>query len=147
MMKYDGFIDINRPMKLVSELFANPKYLHEYQDGFIRKELVDGNEGEAGAVSKMYYKNGNRDMELIETITQNNLPFSYAATYQHQHLDNTMKCTFTALNDTQTRYSYEYGYTRIAWIVPRLMTVLFPGMFRKQGEKWIQQFKEFVERQ
>jgi hypothetical protein len=146
-MKYNDFIDIARSIKLVTELFADPQNLKEYQDGFIRKELVDGKEGEVGAVSKMYYKSGNRAMELIETITQNNLPDSFEANYQHKHMDNTMKCTFTALNDNQARYNYEFEYTRIERIVPRLMTILFPNMSRKQGEKWMKQFKEFVERQ
>lgn len=45
-----------------------------------------------GAVSKMFYKYGKRDMELSETITKNNLPDSFEAFYQDQHMDNTMKC-------------------------------------------------------
>jgi hypothetical protein len=28
-----------------------------------------------------------------------------------------------------------------------LMAILFPGIYRKQGEKWMKQFKEFVEKQ
>ncbi|MCZ6595403.1 MAG: hypothetical protein O6943_10895 [Bacteroidetes bacterium] len=58
------------PIKKVTDLFADPKNLKEYQDGFIRKEPVSGKEGE---VSKMYYKYGNREMELTETITKNEL--------------------------------------------------------------------------
>ncbi len=146
-MKYNGSIDINQPINKVTELFADPKNLKEYQDGFIRKELISGKEGDEGAVSKMYYKYGNRDMELTETITQNRLPDSFEASYHHKHMDNTMKCTFTALNDNQTRYQYEFEYTRINWIMPKLMAILFPSMYRKQGEKWMKQFKEFVERQ
>ena len=86
-------------------------------------------------------------MELIETITKNNLPDSFEAHYHHVHMDNTMKASFTPLAENQTRYSYEYAYTRVAWLVPRLMMTVFPGMFRRQGEKWIEQFKAFVETQ
>ncbi len=146
-MKYYGSIDIKQPIKKVTELFADPKNLKEYQDGFIRKELVSGKEGDDGAVSKMYYKFGNREMELTETITQNELPNLFEASYHHKHMDNTMKCTFTALNDNQTRYDYEFEYTRINWVVPKLMAILFPSMYRKQGEKWMKQFKEFAEKQ
>ena len=78
-MKYYGAIDIKQPIKKVTELFADPKNLKEYQDGFIRKELVSGKEGDDGAVSKMYYKFGNREMELTETITKNELPNLFEA--------------------------------------------------------------------
>ncbi len=146
-MKIKGSIDINRPQSKVAELFADPDYLKEYQDGFQKKELVSGQMGQEGAVSKMYYKYGKRDMELTETITANRLPDSFEATYHHKHMDNTMKCTFVPLDDNRTRYEYEFEYTRINWVMPKLMAVLFPGMYRKQGEKWMRQFKEFVEKQ
>ena len=86
-------------------------------------------------------------MVLTETITSNQLPDSFEATYHHKHMDNTMKCTFKALGDNKTRFEYEYEYTRINWIMPKLLAILFPGMYRKQGEKWMQQFKESVEKQ
>lgn len=31
--------------------------------------------------------------------------------------------------------------------MPKLMAILFPGIFKKQGEKWMRQFKEFAEKQ
>lgn len=146
-MKYKGSIDINRPQSKVAELFANPENNKEYQDGFLKKELVSGQQGLDGAVSKMYYKLGKRDMELTETITSNRLPDSFEAFYHHSHMDNTMNCKFVPLDANKTRYEYEFEYTRVSWVLPKLMVILFPGMFRKQGEKWIKQFKEFAEKQ
>ena len=146
-MKFKGSIDIDKPRNQVADLFADPGNLKEYQDGFIKKDLIGGKAGEDGAVSKLYYKYGKRDMELTETITANRLPESFEASYHHKHMDNTMKCQFIALNDGQTRYEYEFEYTRINWVLPKLIALLVPGMYRKQGEKWMKQFKEFVERQ
>ena len=145
-MKYKGYIDINKPQNKVADLFSNPKNNKEYQDGFLKKELISGQSGKDGAVSKMYYKFGKRDMELTETIIANRLPDSYEAFYHHPHMDNTMKCRFLPLNDNRTRYEYEFEYTRVSWILPKIMVTLFPAMFRKQGEKWVTQFKEFVEK-
>jgi len=145
-MKFKGSLDINQSQNRVVELFANPESLKEYQDGFQKKELISGKEGENGAVSKLYYSHGKREMELTETITNNSLPKSFEAFYHHKHMDNTMKYNFEALNDMQTRFEYEYEYTRINWFMPKLMAILFPSMYRKQGEKWMKQFKEFVER-
>ena len=146
-MKFKGFVDINQSRDKVVAFFVDPKYLHEYQEGFIRKELISGTEGQDGAVSKMYYQMGKQEMELTETITSNRLPDTLEAHYHHKHMDNTMKCKFVALGDNQTRYDYEFEYTRISWIMPKLIALLFPGMYRKPGEKWMRQFKEFVEKQ
>lgn len=146
-MKFQGFVDIQQPREKVVALFADPIYLKEYQDGFIKKELISGDEGQDGAISKMYYKMGKREMELTETITANQLPDSFEAHYHHIHMDNTMNCRFTSISDTETRYEYEFEYTRINWVMPKLMAILFPGMYRKQGEKWMQQFKDFADKQ
>lgn len=86
-------------------------------------------------------------MVMTETVVSNKLPDSYEAFYHHQHMDNMMKCYFTKIDDTSTKYDYEYEYTRINWIMPKLISIFFPNMYRKQGQKWIDQFKEFVEAQ
>lgn len=146
-MKFKGSIDINQPVELVAQLFADPNNLKEYQEGFVKKELVSGNNGEDGAVSKMYYENGKHKMELTETITSNRLPNSFEAFYHHIHMDNTMKCTFTALDEKTTRYETEVVYTRINWVMPRLMAILFPGMYKKPARRWMNNFKTFAEKQ
>ena len=144
-MKFTGSIEIAKPRSEVVKYFADPQYLGNFQDGFVRKEHVQGEAGQDGAVSKMFYKYGSRDMELIETITANRLPDSFEASYHHKHMDNIMKCRFVSIGEDKTRYEYEFEYTRISWVLPRLMAILFPGMYRRQGEKWMRQFKEFVE--
>lgn len=142
-----GSIDINKPRAEVVAVFSNPKYNGEYQDGFVKKELVEGEEGAIGAVYQILYKQSGRDMELTETITNNQLPDLYESNIHHEHMDNTMKVRFIVLDSNTTRYEYEYVYTRINWIMPRLMAILFPSMFRKPPQKWLRQFKEFVEKQ
>lgn len=146
-MKYQGSIEINKPQEVVAKFFADPKYLKEYQDGFQKKELESGTQGQNGAVSKMYYDDGKHQMELTETINNNQLPELFEATYYHKAMDNTMKCSFVALDENKTRYEYEFEYTRIDWVMPRLIAILFPSLYRKPAEKWMKQFKDFVERQ
>ena len=146
-MKYKGSKEINKPLEEVTKFFADPQYLGEYQDGFVKKELISGEAGKEGAVSQMFYEHGGREMLLTETITSNKLPHSFEAFYSHKHMDNTMKCQFTALDRNRTRYDYEYEYVRMEWFMPKLIAILFPSVYRKQGEKWMQQFKEFVEKQ
>lgn len=144
-MKFSGSLYINKPYELVAKLFADPEYAGKYQDGFVKKELLEGDEGQDGSVSMIYYNYGSRGMQLKETITKNNVPHSFEAFYHHEHMDNTMVCKFIPDEDGGTRLEYEYEYTRVSWIRPKLMTILFPGVFKKQGDKWMSQFKIFVE--
>jgi hypothetical protein len=146
-MHIKGSIEIEKPREEVVRYFKDPQYLGEYQDGFVKKDLLSGRVGQEGSVSKMYYESGKRKMELTETILDNRLPDYFESHYHHKHMDNFMRCTFIPLDKDKTRYEYEFEYTRINWVMPRLMAILFPGVYRKQGEKWMRQFKEFVEKQ
>lgn len=146
-MKFRGTIDIDLPIEKVASLFANPTYLKEYQDGFLRKELISGTAGKDGAVSKMYYKMGKGEMELTETITANKLPHSFEASYHHKHMDNTLKSTFTALTENSTRYTNEGEYTAFRGFIPKMMAFFFPKMFERQAQKWMDNFKTFAEQQ
>ncbi len=144
-MKYQGYIDIAKPRELVVELFKDPNSLAKWQDGFQKIEHISGEKGEKGSVSNLYYLMNNRPLELKETIIENNLPETFEAFYEHKHMDNTMKCSFSELSPNSTRYTYEFEYTRVSGLIPKMLFIFFPGMFKKQGEKWMKQFKEFVE--
>ena len=144
-MKFSGSLIINKPRQQVVDLYTDTNRLKDYQDGFVSKTLLEGNAGENGAKSEMRYEQGKRKLLLIETVVNNQLPDSFEGHYHHEHMDNTMKVSFEELENDQTRYNYEFEYTRINWVMPRLMAILFPGMYRKQGEKWMRQFKEMVE--
>ena len=146
-MNFQGSIDINQSVDKVVSLFLDSKQLKYWQEGFIKKVLLKGNEGEKGAISMMYYDDGNHKMELKETIISINLPDSFEAFYHHKHMDNTMKCSFIDLGDNKTRYKTDVEYTRINWVMPRLMAILFPGMYRKQAQKWMDNFKALAEKQ
>ena len=144
-MKFGGSVEINRPLQVVADLFADPANLGEYQDGFVSKQLVSGIEGEDGAISKLFYSGRGRKMELTETIIANRLPHSFEAHYHHTRMDNTLKTTFTAIDHNRTRYETEGEYLAFRGFVPRLMARLFPGMFAKQAQRWMDNFKAFAE--
>ena len=146
-MKFVCSVTIQKPRDLVVKYFADPMYLAEYQEGFIKKELQSGIEGQTGAISKMYYKMGKGEMELTETITHNNLPETFAAQYHHKSTDNTMLCKFIAIDTQSTQCYWEIEYTAMRGFMINLMKILFPGAFKKQVEKWLNNFKAFVEKQ
>ena len=146
-MKFTCTVQINKPQQIVADFFTDPTHLKEYQEGFQRKELISGTAGEVGAISKLYYQNGKRKMELVETVLKNDLPHEFLAEYFHSHTENTMRSTFTPLNDNETRYDAEIDYTKFKGTVVKVIVFLFPSFFKKQVQKWLINFKKFLESQ
>lgn len=60
-------------------------------------------------------------------------------------MTNTMTSRFSELGENKTEYTAEIEYTKFNGIIPKLMSMLFPGMFKKQSQKWLEQFKSFAE--
>lgn len=144
-MKFSCSVKINAPREKVVEMFKNPDNLKQWQDGFISKTLITGEEMQNGAVSEIMYEVGKRDMALIETILSNDLPDSFEARYEHTHTSNTMKSIFEDLGGQSCQYTAEINYTRFNGFMVKLFATLAPSMFKKQVQKWIDQFKAHVE--
>lgn len=145
-MKFTSSVDLNVPMDKAVSLYTNPLYFKEWQDGFISYEHISGTPRQAGAKSKIIYVNGKHKIELIETIQIMNLPSEMAALYEHKHMVNTLITNFSELPDRKTRLTTSVGYTKFIGIMPKLMALVMPGMFKKQSQKWLDQFKVFAEK-
>lgn len=146
-MKFTCSVTINQPRSNVVEYFINPEYLKEFQKEFIRKELISGKPQQEDAISKMYYKMGNGEMVLTETILENKLPDYFLAQYHHKHTDNIMKTMFTEINANNTNITSEIEYTAFRGFMVKAMAVIAPSFFKKQVQKWLENLKTFVEKQ
>lgn len=144
-MKFICSVTILQPKEVVVSYFSNPDYLVKYQEGFIKKELISGQVGKKDAISKMFYKQGKGVMELTETILENNLPNEFMAQYHHKFTDNIMRSTFTSLGENKTRYDAEIHYTALRGTMIKIIAFLFPSFFKKQVQKWLTNFKVFLE--
>ena len=122
-MKFTCSVNINKPKKIVAKIFADPNLLGEYQDGFLKKEIVSGKPGEVGTISKMYYKVGKGEMILKETVLKNNLPDLFFAEYYHKHTENTMQSNFIEITENSTTYNAEIHYTAFKGVVVNMMKI------------------------
>ena len=145
-MNFTCSIEIEKPIDKVIELYYNKDTLKEWQDGFISLEPLSGIPGQVGAKSKIIYKNKKHVIELIETIKENKLPDSMTALYEHIHMVNDMTTRFTRIDSNNTKVETMVGYTKFNHIIPKIMALIMPGMFRKQSQKWLDQFKIFAEK-
>ena len=145
-MKYTCTTEINLPISQVVELWKDENNFREWQDGFVKIEHISGKPETIGSQSRIYLEQGKQKLELLETITSNNLPHEKRAIYEHIHMTNTQITSFKSLGDNKTQYMSQVEYTKFNKIIPKVLSMLFPGMFRKQSQKWLDQFKEFAER-
>jgi hypothetical protein len=144
-MKFECYVDINAPREKVIELFDSFDNLKEWQDGYQGHEAVEGTPGEVGAKTKLTYHMRGRPMELIETITKRDFPHEFSGTYDHKHMTNSMQNLFEEI-EGGTRWRAKVHYTTFSGFMANSMAFLFPSMFKKQVQKWMDQFKEFAER-
>lgn len=144
-MKYTTEVIINKPKNNVSELFSNPDNLKHWQPGFISLESISGAPGTSGAKSRLKYKMGKREIDMIETIISNNMPEEFSASFEANGAYNVQKNTFTAIDDNTTKLVSESEF-RFKGIM-KLMGWLMPGAFKKQTAKYLHYFKAFAEQQ
>lgn len=143
-MKYICTVEIDAPLEKVVKLWSDERNFKEWQDGFESIELLEGIADTKGAKSKIVL-GGKNHIELIETILSNNLPAEKTARYEHIHMTNTQTSRFEALENNKTLYSSEVEYTQFNGLMIKLMAKLFPSKFKAQSQKWMEQFKRFIE--
>ncbi len=145
-MKFNCSVEINAPIDKVIDLFDNPDNLKEWQDGFQSFEHISGVPGEPGAKSKLAYQMGKGSLEMTETIKTRNLPYEFTGLYEFKQGANTMKNTFAKLSENTTRWDAELEYISIHSFMMKVMAKIRPQLFQKQTQKWMDQFRDFVER-
>ncbi len=144
MKNYTNEVIIDAPKARVVELFNDSSNLKEWQEGFISMESIEGEPGTVGSKHKMHYKMGKRDIEMIETITKMDLPDTFSATYEAKNVFNCIDNHFEEYEDGKTRY-----WTKNEFKLSGMMTIfgwMMPGAFKKQSQKYLDDFKAFVEK-
>ncbi len=144
-MRYTVDTIINKPIDKVTELFANPNNMKDWQPGFISMQKINGDGNAEGSVYRLMYKMGNRNIEMIETIEVNKLPANFTATFETKGVYNWQKSSFEKIDDHTTRYTAEnlFKFSGFA----KLYGVLMPKAFKKQSQKYLDLFKDFAESQ
>jgi uncharacterized membrane protein len=144
-MKYSCSIEINAPIDKVVSLWENEDYFKEWQEGFERIEHLEGTPHTNGAKSKIILNQKVR-IELLETIISNDLPKEKIGLYEHIHMTNTQASRFETLSNGNTLYTSEVEYTKFNGFMIKMMAMFFPSKFKEQSQKWMEEFKLFVER-
>lgn len=143
-MKYASEIEINQPIEKVIALFDNPDNMKLWMEGLQSFEHLSGTPGQVGAKSRLRFKMGKRELEMIETITVKDLPREFSGSYEMKGVFNIVKNKFVALPDNRTKYISEQEFQFKGFM--KLLGLLMPGAFKKQSMKYLTDFKKFAER-
>ena len=142
-MKFTVKIKINLARNKVIELFDSTENLKKWQPGLLSFEHQSGTPGEVGAKSRLQYKMGKREIEMVETITVKNLPDEFSGFYEAKGVWNEMKNYFYKVDKNTTKWVSENEFRCSGFI--KIIAFFMPGSFKKETMKYLEYFKEFSE--
>ena len=143
-MHYSATVEIDLPRERVIELFDNPDNMPHWQPSLLGFTHLTGEAGQAGATSELKYQMGKREVVMIETITERNLPDVFSATYETKGVWNQVSNHFVE-QDGKTMWTMNTVFKCTGML--RIMAWLMPGMFKKQTTADMLRFKAFAESQ
>jgi uncharacterized membrane protein len=143
-MKYETEVEIALPREKVIELFDNTENLKKWQKGLLSFEHESGEAGNEGAVSRLKYKMGSREIEMTETITKRNLPEEFTGIYETKGMWNQHENYFKEDGEHATKWKTISEFKSDSFFMKMMMT-LMPSSFKKQTKKMMIDFKNFAE--
>lgn len=141
-MKYTVDITIDLPREKFIELFDDFENLKHWQEGLQSIEHLSGTPGEPGAKTKLVYQMGKRQIEMVETITERNMPEAFHGIYDAKGVHNIMRNYFTE-KDGKTHWVQESEFQFSGFM--KLIGFFMKGAFPKQSLKYMQDFKNWAE--
>jgi uncharacterized protein YndB with AHSA1/START domain len=144
-MRHQLELEIAAPRERVAALFLDPDNLQRWQPDLVSFEQIGSGDPRAvGAKSKQIHRMGQREIEIMETITICSSPEVFAATYEAQGVWNLISNRFMQTAEGTTRWVLDAD-CKFSSLVLKLMAFLLPGMLKKQTRTFMQRFKEFAE--
>jgi len=145
-MKYTVSIDIDLPRERVVLLFDDRANYKRWMPGLKALERVSGVPGEVGAVTRLTFDHGGRELVMTETVALRQLPDRVDLVYETDGSRNPGAHRFIVLGPERTRYEQDSGFESDKLLF-KLMALLMPGWFRKHTLKYMTAFKQFAESQ
>ncbi|WP_299116540.1 SRPBCC family protein [uncultured Winogradskyella sp.] len=143
-MKYTTEIIIEKPLEYVINKMDSTDNMKHWQEGLVSSEHISGTPGEFGAKMKLNYDFGKRKMELIETITKQDFPNEFHATYTTKGMRNIQQNYFKTIEGNNTKWICKNEFQPTNFVM-NAMLFLMPKAFKKQTKTYMTNFKNFAE--
>ena len=145
-MKFKLELPIHKSRAEVWKAFDDPAKMKVWQPSLIRFEPVSGTPGQPGAVSKLIYRENEREFTLMETITQRREPDLFHGVYENPFAENSIHNEFIDQGDGQTLWVMETKY-KFKTLIMKILGPLLKKNYVARTKRDMQRFKEMVESQ
>ena len=145
-MKFTLELPINRSRTQVWNAFDNPESMRTWQPSLISFETISGTQGQAGAVSKLTYKEKEREFSLIERVTYREEPHRLDGVYENNFADNVVRNTFIENSTEQTLWMVETEF-KFKTLFMRILGPIMKKNFVLRTRRDMERFKDMVESQ
>ena len=153
-MKHTNSIEIALPREKVAQLLADPAHIPKWLRGVVLHEPVNGTHGQVGTTSRVVMRSGNRTMECTETITRrepadlHGIPKGSVVHFDREIVGpgmwSVVRDRLTEADPETTLWVSESEF-RFSSLLMRLVGLLLPGLFHKQSQQHMRDFKAFAE--
>ena len=145
-MKFTLQLPINRSCAEVWRAFDNPENRKEWQPSLISFESMSGTRGQPGAVSKLTYKEREREFSLMERVTHREEGHRLDGIYDNNFADNTVRNTFIEQGPGQTLWRVETEF-KFKTLLMRILGTVMKKNFVLRTQREMDRFKAFAEKQ
>jgi uncharacterized protein YndB with AHSA1/START domain len=145
-MKFTLELPINRPRPDVWNAFNNRENMKKWQRSLVSFETISGTQGQPGAVSRLTYKEKEREFSLLERVTDREELHRLDGVYENNFADNTVRNTFIEQGKEQTLWVVETEF-KFKTLLMRILGPIMKKNFVLRTQREMERFKEFVENQ
>jgi uncharacterized protein YndB with AHSA1/START domain len=143
-MKFTLELPINKPRAQVWNAFDDPENMKIWQPSLISFETISGTQGQPGAVSKLTYKEKEREFALMERVTFREEPHRLDGVYENNFAGNTVRNTFIEQGREQTLWIVEAEF-RFKTLLMRILGTVMKKNFIIRTRRDMERFKDLVE--
>src|SRR5690349_21526127 len=129
-MKFSHETILERPIDVVWKAFDNPDNLKIWMPTVTKFELISGEQGRPGAISRMTFNENGRTFVMDEIIVSRQEPYEFSGEYNAGHGSNKVGNRFESTAGGQTKWTMDTEFTFTGFF--RLLAPLMKGMIRKR---------------
>ncbi|RCW91215.1 SRPBCC family protein [Winogradskyella arenosi] len=144
-MQYSTEILIEKPISEVLKKLNTIDNLKHWQHGLVSTSHISGVPNQLGAKIKLKYNFGRCKMEVLETVTKQNLPSELHATYTTKGVRNIQENYFKVTEDNATLWISKNEFQPTS-LKMSLCLFFMPGAFKKQTKTLMSNFKNYLEK-
>jgi hypothetical protein len=142
-MRYTCNVQINKPLDEVVKQFGREENLYKWMEGLQQIRPISGTRGEVGYKCGMVFLHKDKEMELIETTLELDLPRVARFSYESPMGYNEVAINISEIDSLTTNYTSDNYFklkAPMSWF-----GFLMKGLFKKQSMKYLTALKNFIE--